>query len=301
MLKRAGFDQIVIDGRADRPVRLEVVDGACRIVDAEDELFETVAGRRVPRAASVITDTLTAAAQGIVHPDRRPGRLEPGRFRLPHRRPPPQLRPRRRGRRLRLEEPRRHHRARQRSRQLRRPGGVPAPRAGSSTARSRRASTTRPGRPRSARRRARPGGSTAPSTAATSASRAAICPGTISTRAPSTPADYDKVSTDAFLAISGKHNVCNKCRHVFCTRGGPGRDRSLRGRRRPAGVRDDRPVDQLLHPRPRRHLPHERSLQRARRRHDDLRQRHGRGHGAGREGPARPRPGRARSSATRRA
>ena len=64
MLKRAGFDQIVIDGRADRPVRLEVVDGACRIVDAEDDLFETAAGRRVPRAASLITDTLTARLKG---------------------------------------------------------------------------------------------------------------------------------------------------------------------------------------------------------------------------------------------
>jgi len=31
MLKRAGFDQVVIDGRADRPVRLEAVDGAVRI------------------------------------------------------------------------------------------------------------------------------------------------------------------------------------------------------------------------------------------------------------------------------
>jgi aldehyde:ferredoxin oxidoreductase len=64
MLKRAGFDQVVIDGRADRPVRLEIVDGACRIVDAEDGLFETVAGRRVPRAASIITDALTARIKG---------------------------------------------------------------------------------------------------------------------------------------------------------------------------------------------------------------------------------------------
>ncbi|HSA96083.1 MAG TPA: aldehyde ferredoxin oxidoreductase C-terminal domain-containing protein [Acidobacteriota bacterium] len=60
MLKRAGFDQVVIDGRADRPVRLEAVEGTLRIVDAEDDLFETVAGRRVPRPASVVTDFLTA-------------------------------------------------------------------------------------------------------------------------------------------------------------------------------------------------------------------------------------------------
>jgi aldehyde:ferredoxin oxidoreductase len=32
------------------------------------------------------------------------------------------------------------------------------------------------------------------------------------------PGDYARVSTDAFLEISGKHNVCNKCRHIFCTR-----------------------------------------------------------------------------------
>jgi len=64
MLKRAGFDQVVIDGRADRPVRLEAVEGALRIVDAEDELFETVAGRRVPRPVSVLTDFLTARIKG---------------------------------------------------------------------------------------------------------------------------------------------------------------------------------------------------------------------------------------------
>ncbi|MBM3297046.1 MAG: hypothetical protein FJY83_05530, partial [Candidatus Aminicenantes bacterium] len=29
---------------------------------------------------------------------------------------------------------------------------------------------------------------------------------------------YARVSTDAFLAISGKHHVCNRCRHIFCTR-----------------------------------------------------------------------------------
>ncbi|NTV80449.1 MAG: hypothetical protein HGA24_03400, partial [Candidatus Aminicenantes bacterium] len=64
MLKRAGFDQVVIDGRADRPVRLEAVEGALRIVDAEDELFETVQGRRVPRAASLITDFLASRVKG---------------------------------------------------------------------------------------------------------------------------------------------------------------------------------------------------------------------------------------------
>jgi aldehyde:ferredoxin oxidoreductase len=30
--------------------------------------------------------------------------------------------------------------------------------------------------------------------------------------------DYAKVGTDAFLAISGRHLVCNRCRHVMCSR-----------------------------------------------------------------------------------
>ena len=64
MLKRAGFDQVVVDGRAERPVRLEAVDGAVRIVDAEDDLFETAQGRRVPRRASEITDALAARVKG---------------------------------------------------------------------------------------------------------------------------------------------------------------------------------------------------------------------------------------------
>jgi aldehyde:ferredoxin oxidoreductase len=32
------------------------------------------------------------------------------------------------------------------------------------------------------------------------------------------PDDFRRVSTDAFLEIAGKHSVCNKCRHIFCTR-----------------------------------------------------------------------------------
>ena len=64
MLKRAGFDQVVIDGRADRPVRLEAVEGTLRVVDAEDELFETVDGRRVPRPAALVTDFLAARLKG---------------------------------------------------------------------------------------------------------------------------------------------------------------------------------------------------------------------------------------------
>ncbi len=64
MLKRAGIDHLIIDGRADTPVRLLVADGKVEILDAEDELFETVDGRRVARTASAITDALTRKYPG---------------------------------------------------------------------------------------------------------------------------------------------------------------------------------------------------------------------------------------------
>ncbi len=64
MLKRAGIDQLVIDGRADRPVRLEAVEGTVRIVDAEPDLFQTVAGVMVVRTASEITSYLSNKIKG---------------------------------------------------------------------------------------------------------------------------------------------------------------------------------------------------------------------------------------------
>ena len=64
MLKRTGLDQLIIDGRADRPVRLVVTDEEVRIVDAEEELFETVRGSRIVRTASAITGFLTAKHPG---------------------------------------------------------------------------------------------------------------------------------------------------------------------------------------------------------------------------------------------
>jgi aldehyde:ferredoxin oxidoreductase len=64
MLKRAGLDHLVIDGKADRPVRILAMEGGVRIIDAEDELFETVAGRKTVRTASAITDFLTAKYPG---------------------------------------------------------------------------------------------------------------------------------------------------------------------------------------------------------------------------------------------
>jgi len=64
MLKRAGLDQLVIDGRADRPVRLLVTEHGVDIVDAEDDLFETTHGRVCVRGASAITDVLSAKYPG---------------------------------------------------------------------------------------------------------------------------------------------------------------------------------------------------------------------------------------------
>ncbi len=64
-LKRAGVDQLIVDGRADRPVRIEVTNGArVRVVDAEDELFETVDGRKVVRVASAVTELLSSKLKG---------------------------------------------------------------------------------------------------------------------------------------------------------------------------------------------------------------------------------------------
>jgi len=60
MLKRAGIDQLIIDGRADRPVRIFVTEDTVQILEAEDDLFETVDGRKAARPASAITDFLTA-------------------------------------------------------------------------------------------------------------------------------------------------------------------------------------------------------------------------------------------------
>jgi aldehyde:ferredoxin oxidoreductase len=64
MLKRAGIDHLIIDGRADNPVRILVADGKAEILDAEDELFETVDGRQVVRSASAITNFLTQKYPG---------------------------------------------------------------------------------------------------------------------------------------------------------------------------------------------------------------------------------------------
>lgn len=57
-LKKAGIDQIVIDGRATTPVRIEVVDGAVRLLEAEPELFEDRDGCRFPLRARAMDAVL---------------------------------------------------------------------------------------------------------------------------------------------------------------------------------------------------------------------------------------------------
>jgi aldehyde:ferredoxin oxidoreductase len=64
MLKRAGIDQVIVDGAADRPVRLVAANGSVQVVDAEDDLFETVAGRRVVRRTPAVIDRLSRRHPG---------------------------------------------------------------------------------------------------------------------------------------------------------------------------------------------------------------------------------------------
>jgi len=59
MLKRSGVDHLIIDGRADSPVRILAAEGNVQILDAEEELFEVVDGRKIARQASAITDYLS--------------------------------------------------------------------------------------------------------------------------------------------------------------------------------------------------------------------------------------------------
>jgi aldehyde:ferredoxin oxidoreductase len=217
MLKRAGFDQVIIDGRADRPVRLEAVDGAIRIVDAEDDLFEMAQGRRVPRRASEITDALASRVKGGSTLTVGPAGWNLVDFAC-----------------LTAD----YHR------NFGRGGGgavfgsknlvaitaygkdaVTYDNAetfktfGQEIDKLVKASVDDPNRTASFR----------PTTGTTWWLDRAFNGRYMGVKGGYLPwhnfdegafdaADYDKVSTDAFLAISGKHHVCNKCRHVFCTR-----------------------------------------------------------------------------------
>jgi aldehyde:ferredoxin oxidoreductase len=217
MLKRAGFDQVIIDGRADRPVRIEVIEGTIRIIDAEEGLFREVGGRRTVRTASEITDDLSAKIKGsstlCVGPagwnlvdfacltadyHRNFGRggagavfgaknlvaiTAYGKDAVAY------------------EEPEKFKIL------------------GLELDRLIKGSVEDPNRTASFR----------PTTGTTwwldrafngryLGIQGGYLPWHNFDEGSFEPADYAKVSTDAFLAIAGKHNVCNKCRHIFCTR-----------------------------------------------------------------------------------
>ena len=217
MLKRAGFDQVIIDGRAEQPVRLEVVEGAVRIRDAEDSLFRMVNGRRVVGPASATTDILAGAVKGGSTVCAGPAGWNLVDFAC-------------------LTND--YHRNFGR-------GGVGAvfgsknlvavtaygPDApvyrdaerfkalGRELDALVKASVEDPGRTASFR----------PTTGTTwwldrafNGRYLGVAGGYLPwhnfDEGAFDPDGYAKVSTDAFLAIAGKHNVCNKCRHIFCTR-----------------------------------------------------------------------------------
>ena len=219
MLKRAGIDQLIIDGRADRPVRIEAVEGAVRIVDAEDELFSEVGGRSLPRTASEITDALARKIKGSSTLCVGPAGWNRVDYAC-----------------LTADYHRNFGR-----------GGAGAvfgsknlvavtaygketvayadPEAFRALGRQLdemvKASVEDPGRTASFR----------PTTGTTWWLDRAFNGRYLGVKGGYLPwhnfdegsfdaGDYARVSTDAFLEIAGKHNVCNKCRHVFCTRAG---------------------------------------------------------------------------------
>lgn len=63
-LKRAGFDQVIIDGKAPKPVRLFIQDRKVHILEAEDDLFEDIEGKKTLRRTSEVISFLSHK-----HPD----------------------------------------------------------------------------------------------------------------------------------------------------------------------------------------------------------------------------------------
>jgi aldehyde:ferredoxin oxidoreductase len=217
MLKRAGIDQLVIDGKADRPVRIEVVEGSVRIVDAEADLFQSVDGRPVVRTASEVTAYLSKRIKGSSTVCAGPAGWNLVDFAC-----------------LTADEHRNFGRggagAVFGSKNLvavTASGKEPPPYHDASRfdALSReldaliKASVDDPSRTSSFR----------PTTGTTWWLDRAFNGGYLGVEGGYLPwrnfdegsfdeADYARVSTGAFLEIAAKHSVCNRCRHIFCTR-----------------------------------------------------------------------------------
>ena len=217
MLKRAGIDHLIVDGRAEKPVRILVVDGRVEVHDAEDDLFENVDGRKSVGTASAITDFLTRAYPGSSTMCLGPAGWNKIAFAC-------------------LTGD--HHRNFGR-------GGAGAVFGSKNlvavTALGREATTTfdaekfqRFAKEIDAQVKAHVGdpkwtASFRPTTGTTwwldrahsgkyLGKQGGYLPWHNFDEGYFDPLDYAKVGTDAFLEISGKYKVCNRCRHVMCTR-----------------------------------------------------------------------------------
>jgi len=217
MLKRAGIDHLIVDGRAEKPVRILVVDGRVEVHDAEDDLFENVDGRKTAGTASAITDFLTRAYPGSSTMCLGPAGWNKVAFAC-------------------LTGD--HHRNFGR-------GGAGAVFGSKNlvavTALGREATTTfdaekfqRFAKEIDAQVKAHVGdpkwtASFRPTTGTTwwldrahngkyLGKQGGYLPWHNFDEGYFDPSDYAKVGTDAFLEISGKYKVCNRCRHVMCTR-----------------------------------------------------------------------------------
>jgi aldehyde:ferredoxin oxidoreductase len=217
MLKRTGFDHLVIDGRAEKPVRILVTEGKVEIFEAEEELFEIIHGNKTARTASFVTDFLTKKYPGSSTMCLGPAGWSKVAFAC-----------------LTGDYHRNFGR-----------GG-----AGAVFGSKNLVAVTAYGREQTAyydseefQKLAKELDRQVKTHVGDSKWTASFRPTTGTTwwldrafngkylgrqggylpwhnfdEGAFDPADYSKVGTDAFLAIAGKHKVCNRCRHIMCTR-----------------------------------------------------------------------------------
>ena len=116
-LKYAGYDAVIVEGKAKKPVYLWIKDDEVEIRDAA-----AVWGKTVPDTTDTDPRRDRRRGQGGLH---RPGRRAPGPGRQHHERHAPRRRAHRRRRGDGLQEPQGRGRGRHRRRQGRRPRGLP--------------------------------------------------------------------------------------------------------------------------------------------------------------------------------